>query len=83
VTQQSLVKLKLDEQLGSRVADRLGHAGHDVHTVADERLVGANDDTVLAARSPENRALVTNDLDFSNPRRYPPANDAGIVVARV
>lgn len=64
------MKVKVDENLGRQVADRLRHAGHDVHSIADEQMLGAEDDKVIAAATVEGRALVTNDLDFSDPRRY-------------
>jgi predicted nuclease of predicted toxin-antitoxin system len=77
------VKLKLDENLGRSVATRLRQAGHDVDTVTDEGLLGADDAAVLTAASGDQRALVTNDLDFSDPRRYRPSLYEWIVVLRV
>lgn len=43
-----------------------------MHTVIDEGLSGANDVDVLAAAVAEDRALITLDLDFANPMRFPP-----------
>lgn len=77
------MRLKLDENLGRSVAAWLRNAGHDVDTVAEEGLVGAEDAAVLAAAAADQRALVTNDLDFSDPRRYRPSFYEGIVVVRV
>lgn len=77
------MKLKLDENLGRRWAQQLRDAGHDVHTVWDEHLSGASDIEVLAAAVSESRALVTIDLDFANPIRFPPAGAHGIVVLRL
>ena len=37
------MKFKLDENLGSRTANVIADAGHDVQTVSDERLNGADD----------------------------------------
>jgi predicted nuclease of predicted toxin-antitoxin system len=76
------VKLKLDENLGRRWAEQLRDGGHDVHTVVDEGLSGANDVDVLAPAVAEERALVTLDLDFANPIRFPPHETAGIAVLR-
>lgn len=77
------MRIKLDENLGRRWADQLRHAGHEVHTVHDESLSGASDDDVLAAAVAEDRALITLDLDFANPIRFPPGDTAGIVVLRI
>jgi predicted nuclease of predicted toxin-antitoxin system len=77
------VRLKLDENLGRSWADRVRRSGHDVDTVGDEGLAGASESDVLAAAVRANRALVTMDLDFANPLRFPPGLTAGIVVLRV
>ncbi len=77
------MRLKLDENLGLRWAELLRHAGHDVDTVHEESRQGATDDVVLAAAAQASRALVTLDLDFSNPSRFPPAATPGIAVLRV
>jgi hypothetical protein len=67
------LKLKIDENLPADCAVLLRNAGFEADTVADERLAGA-DDTVIASRSrADDRVLVTLDLDFSNVRAYPPA----------
>ncbi len=77
------MKLKLDENLGIRGASRLREAGHQVATVADEQLMGASDDELIARCRSEGRALVSLDLDFSNPLRYDPAQHAGVAVLRL
>lgn len=77
------MKLKLDENLGRRWAERLRSAGHDVHTIWDEHLSGASDAAVLQAAAGEGRMRVTIDLDFANPIRFPPASTAGIAVLRL
>lgn len=77
------MKLKLDENLGHRWSDILAGSGHDVDTVYEERLSGMDDSTVLDAAIAAGRALITLDLDFANPFRFPPGPTSGIAVLRV
>ena len=75
-------RFKLDENLSRDAEALLRKAGHDVHTVLDEHLVGNLDSRVFDASRAEDRILVTFDLDFSDIRRYPPASHKGIWVLR-
>lgn len=77
------MKLKLDENLGLRCIEALRAASHDVATVWDQGLAGAPDPQVIEVCRHENRCLVTLDLDFANPLRYPPGGYAGIAVLRL
>jgi len=77
------LKIKLDENLGHRVEQLLGTAGHDVATVHDEDLCSASDERVIGAAREEQRCLVTLDLEFGNPLRFRPADYAGIAVLRL
>ena len=77
------MKFKIDENLPAEVAKILTSAGFDAHTVADENLSGADDDTVATTSRSEGRILVTLDLDFANIRAHPPGEHAGIVVLRI
>lgn len=76
------MKLKLDENFGGRVEQLLRASGHDVATVFDERLVGAQDAALIAACQAEGRCLVTLDLDFANPLLFDPRLYSGIAVLR-
>jgi predicted nuclease of predicted toxin-antitoxin system len=76
------MKLKLDENFDVRLAPLLAGAGHDVDTVATERLGGSKDDAIFAACCAGGRALVTMDLDFAHPLRFPPGATEGILVVR-
>lgn len=76
------MKLELDESLARRAAELLREAGHDVATVVDQALSVASDDTVLLACGNKRRCLITLDVEFANPLRYPPSANSGIVVLR-
>ena len=76
------MKLKTDENLPQQAAQILREAGYDADSVLDEGLSGAADPNLIRQIQPENRTLVTLDLDFSNLLAYPPENYAGIIVMR-
>ena len=73
---------KLDENLSVHAGSPLTAAGHGVHTVADEKLGGANDPEIAEACKREQRCLITADLDFAQILDYPPERYAGIIVLR-
>ena len=77
------MRLKLDENLGSRGRELLATAGHEVATAAELDLCAAEDRRIYDDCLAEERILVTLDLDFSNPFSYPPGPTAGIVVLRL
>jgi predicted nuclease of predicted toxin-antitoxin system len=76
------VKFKLDENLGRRCVRALREAAHDVATVADQKLQASSDAVLIDVCTAENRCLITLDLDFADPIRFPPARFAGIVILR-
>ncbi|HEV2380770.1 MAG TPA: DUF5615 family PIN-like protein [Terriglobia bacterium] len=77
------MKIKLDENLPRRLVLRLGLMGHDVHTPHDEGLSGARDFEILEAAQSERRFLITQDLDFSDARRFGPGTHCGILLVRL
>jgi predicted nuclease of predicted toxin-antitoxin system len=76
------VKIKIDENLPLSLAELLKELGHDVHSVFDERLNGRPDTEVWSACCAEDRFLITQDLDFSDSRKFRPGTHAGILVVR-
>lgn len=77
------MKIKLDENVHGDVQEALTRRGHDATTVHEEGLRGRPDDDVAAAVRAEERCLVTFDLDFADPRRFPPGSYHGILVLRL
>ena len=58
------MKLKLDENLGSRLVQLFQAAGHDAATVTGQRLTGIADFELIQRCLHEERAIITLDLDF-------------------
>ena len=77
------MKIKLDENLGSRGAEILRAAGYSVTTVVEEGLSAASDDRLIEVCRSERKCPVTLDMDFGNPVRFDPSRHAGIVVLRL
>jgi len=77
------MKIKLDENLPLQVAAFLKSVGHDVHTPHDEGLIGCADEEIWDAAQKESRFLITQDLDFSDLRRFAPGSHHGILLVRL
>jgi len=77
------MRIKLDENLSASCAVRLTALGHDVHTVIEEELSGRVDSEVWAAAQLEERFLITQDLDFSDRRRFAAGSHAGVLLVRL
>lgn len=77
------MKIKLDENVSAEAARVMATRGHDVDTVPAEGLAGKLDPDVFAAAVREGRALVTQDLDFSDIRRYQPGQHPGMILLRL
>ena len=74
---------KLDENLPVTLAVRLHELGHDADTVNDEGFGGHPDESVWRAAQRERRFFVTQDLDFSDARKFAPGTHCGILLVRV
>lgn len=77
------MKLKLDENLGTRTQRLLRAAGHEVRTIRDQGLEGCSDQDLYGVCCAEPYCLVTLDLDFTDVTRFAPTQAGGIVVIRV
>lgn len=74
------MNFKLDENVGRRGVELLRSAGHDVVTVRDQGLQGADDEAVFKVCCAEGRALITLDHDFGQVMRFPPEVSHGLVI---
>lgn len=72
------MKFKLDENLPVGL-----DLAVDFDTVVDEGLAGESDEAVWDAAQAEGRILVTQDLDFSDLRKFAPGSHYGIVLLRL
>lgn len=76
------MKLKRDENLGQCGREVLATAGHDVCTVPEQDLCAVTDEQIAVRCCEDGRAIITLDLDFANPLRFPPELHHGIAVLR-
>src|ERR671916_742637 len=74
------MKLKLDENLGLLGKSLLEGSGHDVMTIVEQHMSGAEDERIYEHCANEGRALVTLDRDFGQTIRFPPKASAGIAM---
>jgi predicted nuclease of predicted toxin-antitoxin system len=77
------MKIKLNENLPARLATRLGLLGHQVQTVREEGMEGQLDATIWEVAQSEGRFLITQDMDFSDVRRFVPGSHYGILLIRL
>jgi predicted nuclease of predicted toxin-antitoxin system len=77
------MKVKLDENLPAGLQSILAKLGHRVHTAHDEGLAGRTDSDIWEAAQRERLFLITQDLDFSDVRRYIPGTHGGILLVRL
>jgi predicted nuclease of predicted toxin-antitoxin system len=77
------MKLKLDENLPESLVATLAALGHDVDNVRQEGLAGRDDSEVWAAAQSAGRFFLTQDLDFSDVRRFQPGTHHGLLLVRL
>jgi len=77
------MKFKVDENLPLDVLAILQEKGYDALSLIDQNIVGTTDEHIARVCKEEGRAIISLDLDFSDMRRYPYQEYAGIIVLRV
>ena len=66
------MKIKLDENMPVSLCRDLQTLGHDADSIMDEGLAGASDESVWTETQRDARFLITQDLDFSDVRKFKP-----------
>ena len=77
------MRIKLDENLPQSLAGKLRALGHDVDTVPEEGIGGSADPEVWEAAQKTSRFLITQDLDFSDIRKFAPGTHHGLMLVRL
>ncbi|MGO9200479.1 MAG: DUF5615 family PIN-like protein [Limisphaerales bacterium] len=77
------MKIKLDENLPEALVRELAVLGHEVDTVRLEGIAGKPDPDVWQAAQNAGRFLITQDLDFSDIRKFAPGTHHGLLLVRL
>lgn len=77
------MRIKLDENLPTSLIETLVQLGHDADSVPEEGLQGSSDPDVWAAAQTAKRFLITQDLDFSDVRKFAPGAHYGLLLVRL
>ena len=77
------MKIKLDENIPARVASILTKLGHNTDTVTREKLLGHDDTLIWEVAQKTERFLISQDLDFSNIKRFIPGTHCGLLLVRL
>jgi predicted nuclease of predicted toxin-antitoxin system len=77
------MNIKLDENLPESLSRLLNELGHTVHTVRQEALAGHPDSEIWRVVQVEERFPITQDLGFSDVRKFVPGTHHGILLLRL
>ena len=77
------MKIKFDENLPESLLSALAACGHDVDNVRLEEIAGKDDQTVWNTAQDAGRFFITQDLDFSDIRKFEPGTHHGLLVVRL
>jgi hypothetical protein len=77
------MRIKLDENLPESLLASLAALGHDVDNVRLEGITGRTDAAVWQAAQASSSLFITQDLDFSDIRRFAPGTHYGLLLVRL
>ena len=77
------MRIKLDENLPESLLASLAALGHDVDSVRLQGMTGRADAAVWQAAQSSSRFLITQDLDFSDIRKFAPGTHHGLLLVRL
>ncbi len=76
------MRIKVDEDLPTAVAEKLRDCGYEASTVVEQGLGGFKDPALWSIVQQEERYLLTADKGFGNIREYPPGSHRGVLLLR-
>lgn len=77
------MKLKLDENLPESLIGELAALNFEADNVRQEGLAGQADPDVWRAAQKDDRFFITQDLDFSDVRKFAPGTHKGLLLLRL
>lgn len=77
------IRIKVDEDLPSEVAELIVLAGYDASTVVGQGWAGWKDADIWRHLQEEGRWLITADKGFADTRLFPPGSHFGVVLLRM
>ncbi|MGO8675561.1 MAG: DUF5615 family PIN-like protein [Limisphaerales bacterium] len=77
------MRIKLDENLPEALLHELATLGHEVDNARLEGIAGKADPDVWRAAQDGGRFLITQDLDFSDIRKFAPGTHYGLLLVRL
>jgi predicted nuclease of predicted toxin-antitoxin system len=77
------MQIKLDENLPAVLVNVLAEFGHEADTSPQEGLAGSRDEEIWEAAVRTGRFLITQDLDFSDVRKFVPGTHPGLLLLRL
>ena len=79
---ENLMQIKLDENLPAVLVNVSAEFGHEADTSPLEGLAGSPDEEIWEAAVRAGQFLITQDLDFSDFRKFVPGTHPGLLLIR-